>query len=247
MPLRSRSLAFCSALLLVTATAVQAGDAKPLRTLVYAVSFTARNSAEEKTSGFLGGDQGSIKVGSATVKRASNVDDSGTLTVDVVAATLDGALAVDASFAGKTTNQPPVRVAIFSDGRITFDPRYELAPQTTRLLPLLARGFIADRDVSPGSSWQVAAPPPLRGTMTYVVRALRAEQATLSIEGDLALVGPQGYDEHDSGTATYATDRLCPLTYDLTARSRHQTTTEQYVTTSAHLTASLVSDTFAPK
>lgn len=224
-----------------------AAPLKVLRTLVYAVTFTEKNTAEEKTSGFLGGDAGAITAGSATVKRNANVDDSGTLTVNVLAATQDGALAVDAAFAGKATSQPTVRIVISPDGRLGYDPNKPIAPETARILPLLARGLVANRDVSPGSSWTIDAPAPARGTTTYRVSALRDELATLGIDGDLIVPGPQGFQEHDRGTVTYATDRLCPITYDLTARSHHQASTEQYVSTNAHLTATLVSDSFAKK
>ena len=230
-----------------TASDGTAAALKPLRTLVYSVDLTARNSNEEKTSGFLPGDLGAIMAGSATVKRLANVSDSGTLTISVVAATADGGLAVDASFAGKASSQAPIRVAILSDGRLLYDPKTELAPETFRILPLLSRGFVAGRDVSPGSSWTVGAPAPVRGSTTYTVISLQEDQATLSIESDLKLLGPQGYEEHDNGTAKYATDRLCPIMYDIMARLRHQPSSEQYVTTNAHLTATLVSDTFAKK
>ena len=230
-----------------TASDRTAATLKPLRTLVYSVDLTARNSNEENTSGFLVGDLGAITAGSAKVKRFANVSDSGTLNISVVAATPDGGLAVDASFAGKVNSQAPIRVAILSDGRLLYDPNTELAPETFRILPLLSRGFVAGRDVSPGASWTIDAPPPLRGSTTYTVIDVQGDQATLSIEADLKLLGPQGFEEHDRGTAKYATDRLCPITYDIMARLRHQPSSEQYVTTNAHLTATLVSDTFAKK
>jgi hypothetical protein len=220
--------------------------AKPLRTLVYSVQFTATTTNEEHTSGFTG-TGGATPYGNATTKRAANVDDTGMLTANIVAASGDGGLVVDASFAGKTTTQPAVRVAVFPDGHLSYAPGADLSPQAARVLPLLARGLIAERDVSPGSSWTIPAVPPTKGSYTYHVTTMDGDTATFAIDIDTTLPGPKGFDEHGKATAVYDTVRLCPTRYDLVATSRHQPAMDQYVTSNAHLTATLVSDTFAKK
>jgi hypothetical protein len=256
-----RSFLALAALLSLTSTAASPVPTAPktLRTLVYAIAYSAQTRNEELTSGFTGAVTASRNAGasrrpaaategSATVKRTADVNDDGTLTIDVVAATRDGGLVVDAAFAGKATNQPAIRVAIFPDGRLSYDPQQALSAEASRVLPLLARGVIANRDVSPGSSWTAAVPfPGARGTTLYRVVHVEGERAELTIEREMTVSGPRGFTEQDRGSATYATDRLCPLVFELDARSRHQPAPDQYVTESAHLSARLVSDTFAKR
>ncbi len=220
--------------------------AKPLRTLVYTVQFSANTTNEEKSSGF-NANNGSSPYGSGTTRRTSSVDDSGTMTANVIAATKDGGLAIDASFAGKTSSQPAVRVVVYPDGRLSVPPGAQVSPEVTRLLPLLARGLVAERTIAPGSSWAIPATPPVKGAYTFHVTAVEGDAATFAIEVDMSAPGPQGYDEHGKAIARYDTAKLCPLTYDYTGTSRHQPSMDQYVTTTAHLTATLVSDSFAKK
>jgi hypothetical protein len=245
----NRSLAFAAAALVAALVpapaAAQTAPAKPLRTLVYTVQFSARTTNEEQSSGLRPGAASAY--GTATTQRVGNVDDSGTLTAAVVAATADGALVIDASYAGKTESQPPIRVAVFGDGRLSYAPEPPLSPEAARLLPLLARGVVADRDVSPGSWWTVPAAAPARGASTYRVTSAEGDVATFAIDVDVTVPGPRGYEEHGKATARYDTRKLCPTAFDYTATSRHQPSLNQYVTTSAHLVATLVSDTFAPR
>lgn len=246
-----RRLALAAIAVLAAAAAPVAGGAqpppavKPLRTLVYSVQFTESTVNEERSGGF--SRTGVVPYGTATTKRGANVDDTGTLTASIVAASADGGLVVDVAFAGKTTTQPTIRVGLFRDGRLSYAPGAELSPQAARILPLLARGMIAERDVSPGSSWTVPAPPPIKGSYSYRVTTVDGDTATFAIDIETALPGPKGFDENGRATAVYDTARLCPTRYDLIATSRHQPAMDQYVTSNAHLTATLVSDTFAKK
>jgi hypothetical protein len=219
---------------------------KPLRTLVYAVQFSANTTNEEKTSGF-DANNNFTPYGSGMTKRSSSVDDSGTLTANVIAATLDGGLAIDTAFAGKTSSQPPVRIVVYADGRLSVPPSAQVSPEVTRLLPLLARGVVANRTVTPGESWSLPATPPVKGAYTFHVTGVEGDAATFAIDIDMAAPGPQGFDEHGKATATYDTAKLCPLKYDYTGVSRHSPAMDQYVTTTAHLTATLVSDSFAKR
>lgn len=246
----ARSLLIVVALLAGSAPASAADTSQPLRTLVYAISYATKMRNEEHTSGFTGkaGGPAATSVGSAAIERVADVNDDGMLTIGVIAATRDGGLVVDASFAGKATSQPTVRVAIFSDGRLSYDPRTPLSVEAAHVLPLLARGIVAGRDVSPGSTWTSGVPAASgKGSTTYHVTHVEGDRAEFSFDSEMMQPGPQGFSEQDHGTVTYATDRLCPLVFDLDAHSHHQPTADQYVTANAHMTAKLVSDTFAKK
>jgi hypothetical protein len=252
-------LAFAVAVAFAAPLAVSAADApaptKSLRHLVYDVSYSARTTHEVKSSGFNGayggtaapGEGAGASSGMGTASQYMNGDDRGKLTIDVVAATQDGGLVVDTSFAGSTNVQPTTRVALYADGRLSADPAHPLAPAAARLLPLIARGFIADRDVSSGSSWSVPAPAPAKGSTTYRVQSSDGARALIAIDGVWSMPGPTGFDESDHGVTTYATDLVSPVSYDLTARIHRQLSIDQSMTTNAHVTATLVSDSFANK
>jgi hypothetical protein len=252
-------LAFVAAVAFAAPLAASAADApapiKVLRHLVYDVTYSARTTHEVKSSGFNGGYGGgtptegntSVSAGSGGASQFMNGDDRGKLIIDVVAATQDGGLVVDTSFIGGTNPQPTTRVAVFADGRLSYDPAHPLAPETSRLLPLIARGFIAERDVSAGSTWSIPAPAPAKGSTTYKVQSSDGHLARIAIEGLWSVPGPSGFDESDQGVTTYATDVISPMSYDLTARIRRQLGIDQSATTSAHLTAMLVSDSMAKK
>jgi hypothetical protein len=246
------ALAFVAPL---AASAADAPPAKPLRHLVYDVTYSARTTHEVKTSGFNGGfgagtsGDGNVSVaaGGGGASQYMNGDERGNLTIDVIAATQDGGLVVDTAFAGKTNPQPTTRVAVFADGRLSYDPAHPLAPETARMLPLIARGFIAERDVSAGSTWSIPAIAPAKGSTTYKVQSSDGHLARIAIEGLWSVPGPTGFDESDQGVTTYATDVVSPMSYDLTARIRRQLGIDQTATTSAHLTATLVSDSMVKK
>jgi hypothetical protein len=255
-------LAFAAAVAFAAPLAASAADVpapiKPLRQLVYDVTYSARTTHETKSSGFNSGYGGGgagnadatnsgVAAGSGSASQYMNGDDRGKLAIDVIAATPDGGLVVDASFTGTVNVQPKTRVAIFKDGRMSVDPAHPLAPETARVLPLIARGFIADRDVAAGSSWSTPAAAPAKGSTTYRVQSSDGHLARIAIEGVWSMPGATGFDESDQGTTTYATDIVSPVSYDLTARIHRQLGIDQSTTTSAHLTATLVSDTMAKK
>ncbi|MBV8371371.1 MAG: hypothetical protein JO036_20860 [Candidatus Eremiobacteraeota bacterium] len=226
---------------------------KPLRTLVYEVQSSAHTTHEKKTSGFNGaygggpGGAAAMTSGSATAGVGLDGNDSGTLTIDVIAATPDGGLVVDTAYAGQLSSQPKIRVALYPDGRLSADPSKPLGPEALHILPLLARGFVANRDVSPGSSWTMSAPPPAKGSTTYRVSALDGDRATIALEGSISLPGVNGFDETDRGTTTYATDLISPVSYDVSERIHRQLGVDESLTTDTHMTVTLVSDTFAKK
>jgi hypothetical protein len=249
----SVAAAFAAPLAASAADAPAPAPAKSLRHLVYDVSYSAHTTHEVKSSGFNGGYGGAtaegsgVAAGGGTASQYMNGDDRGKLTIDIVAATQDGGLVVDTSFSGSTNVQPVTRVAIYSDGRLSADPAHPLSPEAARLLPLIARGFIANRDVSPGSSWSIPAPAPAKGSTTYRVQSSDGARALIAIEGAWSMPGPTGFDESDNGVTTYATDLVSPVSYDLTARIHRQLAIDQSMTTNAHVTATLVTDSFAKK
>lgn len=232
----------------IPVTAAPDAPVRVLRSLVYDVSYAAHTRHDKKTSGFNGGygsDAAAPGVsGSGTASVAMDGTDSGRLTIDIVAATQDGGLVVDVLYAGKLNNSPKMRVALFPDGRLSADPTKTLGPEALHILPLLARGFMANRTVQLGATWTVQAPPPAKGATTFRVSGLDGPNATIALEGSISVGGVNGFDESDRGTTTYATDLISPLSYDLNSRIRRQVAADETITTDAHLVATLVSDNF---
>jgi hypothetical protein len=250
-----RRLLALSALVVLAApsVALAAPDApvRVLRSLVYDVSYAAHTRHDKKTSGFNGGygsDAAAPGVGgSGTASVAMDGTDSGRLTIDVIAATPDGGLVVDVTYAGKLNNAPKMRVALYPDGKLSADPTKPLGPEALHILPLLARGFMANRTVQVGASWTVPAPPPAKGATTYRVSGVDGPNATIALEGSISVGGVNGFDESNRGTTTYATDLISPLSYDLNSHIRRQIASDETITTDAHLVATLVSDNFYKK
>lgn len=219
---------------LIAAPGVALAAGKPLRALAFDVGYSVASSSERNENGITAGS------GSGG---AFNVDDAGTMRVDVVAVTADGGLVVDTSYAGKVTNQPAVRVAIFPDGRLGFDPAKAPCPQALYVLPMLARKVFADRDLEKGSSWSTKIDAPA-ATTTYRVVDVDTPVATIAVDRTLVAGTSRDYQEHETGTMRYATDLLTPLRMDMFIHSR-RATLERIETADTHLLATLKSDSFA--
>jgi hypothetical protein len=243
----ARIAAFAVVLAVALPIPVHAADAKPLRTLVFSVAYSITSTSEHRISGLGGGsmvspDSANAAAGPTMQSQGFAVDDSGTMVVDVVAATADKGLVVDVSYSGKTTTQPPIRVAILSDGRLGFDPKKPICDQALQVLPLLARGAFSDRELSTGVMWTVPFQPPLTGTKSYRVTGVTGADATFAVSSTVSTKGPQAFDEHSDGTLQYATDIQVPRRWDVQMRAHHFTP-EGGETTDTRLTATLQSDT----
>jgi hypothetical protein len=223
--------------LLVAASGVAAAQqAKPLRTLTYTVAYSAVSTMRSQLVGGREAGSGFEDAGYAN-------DDKGTLRVDVIAATADLGLVVDASFTGEKTKQAPVRIAILGDGRLAFDPKLNVAPELIEFLPMLARGLLGDKEHPAGSTWTAPAPQPLAGTRTFRVSSADDTTENLSITTDAKIGGGQGYDRHEESTLAYRPKLSTPVRYDTRIRLRRNGLNGPE-TTDLHLTAALATDSF---
>ena len=102
---------------------------------VFDVRYAVSSTREQHISGLSYGG------GSSAPTNASGLggDDSGTMKIDVIAATADKGLVVDVSYNGKVTKQPPIRVAILGDGRLGFDPKTPIAIRRCTFTAAVAR------------------------------------------------------------------------------------------------------------
>ncbi len=243
--MRYRTLALILAFFVGSSALAFAADApKPLRTLVYDVQYDWWTTRVERTSGF-SANGNAISEGSGQAKTDMQDSDNGKLTVDVIAATPDYGLVVDAAFAGHKNPQSVLRVAIFPDGRLSFDPSKKLSPEATALLPMLARLLIANRDLSVGGSWSVPATAPATGDATFKVLDMTGTLAKFSIASTLTTTGANGFSQQSDATMTYDTAKSDPIDYDLSVRVRRQVSADIDENDKSHLVAKLASDSFA--
>jgi hypothetical protein len=240
-----RMLAAGAALALAATSSALAQGAKPLRTLTFDVAYSVVSSLTARNNG-LGSGGLDVASGSGFESHGFAQDDKGTVRVDVVAATADGGLVVDASFSGEKVRQPPVRIAILGDGRLAYDPKLVLPPELTELLPMLSRGLLTGHDATVGTAWSATAPEPWTGTRRFRVSAANDTTATFAIDTDFSIKGSQGYEQHDEGSLTYQKTVLAPLRYDTRIRIRRKGLRGDELN-DLHLTATLTSDSFVPK
>jgi hypothetical protein len=117
----------------------------PIRTLQYTVAVTVSQTRETPGAG----NGRTVTVGGYEAK--------GTISVDVLAATLDGGLLVGTTENATGRVVPKMIVTIGGDGRLSYDPKLQpaLSDEEVALLHWLARTFYADRGTDPGTTWVV--------------------------------------------------------------------------------------------
>lgn len=225
-----------------TVRGAAAAASPPLRTLVYDVSLSIVTTTQERTAD---AHRSVVARGSATTEHSTLTTDRGKLTVNVVTASEDGRLIVDATFAGSSPRPATIRVAISKSGELFGEPNTPVNAASAAVLPLLGRGLLDGRDVSPGSTWDVSPPGTSTGTITYRVVHTDRDLADFTITAQVSTRGPAGFDLQTNAKAAYDMVRLCPIHYDITNVLRSEPNPSSYVTATTHIVADLVTDTFA--
>jgi hypothetical protein len=220
----------------------------PLRTLVYRFNYGVSTQVESRSP--VDAQSGMSRLGPPPAPSGPNKDvqslrtiNSGTLRVDVITLRA-GVLVVDEQLDGSERSQPALRVAIFPNGLLTYDPKRQLAPEARLLLPLFSGKFFGDRAIDRGDQWSMPWLAPSKGETHYTVAAIDGDLATIHFEG----AGSQGnVTRQDSATMTYETRQLDPVRYEYTGTDRDASTASSYRIDRIALDAELISDTFANK
>jgi hypothetical protein len=215
---------------------------KTLRTLVYHVVYDFQSTYTQATSGMNG--NGPSAGGSGTQRQDAIDKNEGTLTLNVVAATQDGGLVIDASFDGDKRSWRTVRIAIFPDGRMSYDMSKEVGPEGARVVPFLARGLLSEGEITPGKTWTAPPPKPETGTITYRVDSVEDPIAKMHVISDVHVAGAGAVDETTDTSLVYDAKRLCPTSVDLRATDRKTMEMNGNETTKIHIFATQTSDTF---
>jgi hypothetical protein len=221
------------------AQAQPSAGAAPLRHLSYEISFVATTRIEEVSTGANPGLDPGAHDSINTIREGA-----GRLEVDVIAATNDRGLVVDALVAGPERKADRTRFAIGADGKLFYDPKNNVLEEEVRLLPLLSQGRF-DRALEIGEIWHVPIRDP-NASGEEVVRILKYDgnRASAEITGSVDVRGPNAYSETSRLLTDYDVHLVTPVTADLDVHTRRTTGLGQttYIDTQLHL--KLVGDTF---
>ncbi|HTJ27234.1 MAG TPA: hypothetical protein VMA36_13825 [Candidatus Limnocylindria bacterium] len=177
-------------------------SAAPIRTLQYTVAVTVSQTRESAGNG------------NGRTLTAGGYEAKGTISVDVLAATLDGGLLVDTTENAAGRMEPKTIVSIGGDGRLSYDAKQQapLSDEQTALLRWLARTFYADRSTDPGTAWSVDLNSgPNKGVERY--RVISNADGKVDLEYRLEANGstPSTYTLTRSGTIVYDTKLTVPV------------------------------------
>lgn len=170
---------------------------------------------------------------------------SGRLDVDVVAATRDAGLVVDVRLSGTTRSLGKTRIAIFSDGALSYSPSVDLPPEIRHVLPLLGREVVTGHAV--GESWRM----PLRGRDVSGDNAFRIvsdagpERVNVEMITNMRISGPMFYDESSRTTAVYSARLTNPISLAYTGLLHQREGSQALQTIDLSVDATLVEDSFA--
>jgi hypothetical protein len=145
--------------------------------------------------------------GSGRTVTVGGYEAKGTISVDVLAATLDGGLLVGT--AENTTGRviPKMIVSIGGDGRLSYDPKLQptLSDEEAALLHWLARTFYADRGTDPGTTWVV-------DLSTGQAKSVERYRVISNTDGKVNL--EYRLDANGNTPATYTLTRFGNVVYD---------------------------------
>ena len=234
--------ALALAAVLAQAQAAPVPPAIPLRTLIYATEYDVVSRRERLNSPVANATQPRATAAPAGYARPPSAI-AGRLRIDLIAVEPDG-IVFDTSLSGGRV-QPTIRVGVTNDGLLRYDAAGgNLSPEVRRLMPLMARGLLADRHVESGVTWRVPEDPPMQGESRTTVVHANAEIADLRIDRDRSDL--HGYDDHAVITVVYARRLLDPRSFTYEARIRRPAGLDAVETTRVKYTAELVSDSVSP-
>ncbi len=221
---RPTVIAFAAALL--AATPVSADDLPTLPSLRHIVfdfvlSATQLTEAYDSGEGIDSPSNGNSGTAAQNGKYVAGNRRSGSVVIDVVAATGDGGLVADVREIGEGQRTAAVRCAVARDGSVTFDPRGSVNDEAQLALRYLARGFFAPSKLEPGGAWSIDRHESgFRERMTYRIEALRDEvHVSIGFDGTRSVSGARFLESTEHGTIQYDRTLLVPLSIVVKTRT----------------------------
>ena len=199
-------------------------DAKPIRTVVYDVSYSRR---EELTIGHFGGGAPMTSTDSAVSGpvgpggQVTNTSDVGTITVDVYAVMKGTVVAVITEHWNGKSAPNVFKGAVNADGSLIGYPP-EMNAVARALLPAFGTHFSPEGvDLSSvGTTWRsIATPPEYDMETTFSVKRIDGEVVTLNETLTARSKSPHAPDTTETGTIAYKPKILAPISGDLHMRA----------------------------
>jgi hypothetical protein len=189
-------------------------DAKPLRTVVYKVSYSRREELTIQHYG--GGSAGASNPGG----QVTNTGDTGTITIDVYNVVNNVVVAVVTEHWNSKSSPGVYKGGITADGSLVGYPP-EISACTRALLPLFGAQFSAGTDLSQvGAQWSVnTSPPDYVITTKWLVKNVNGALVTLSETQRAKAKTPNAMDTVITGSVDYKPHVLVPLVGNLLERA----------------------------
>jgi hypothetical protein len=232
-----RSAAILVPAVLASVAAVARGDTPPLRHLVYSFTF------ESKQQGTVPNDPGSTGARTYT----GNVDDTGTITVDVLREAPDRGLVVVVSEQGdRTRGGEATTCAVYGNTNVACDPSKKVNREEYTLLRFLGANFLDPARLEGKQQWTVSN----KSAGDSMSAAYRVDKS----DGDVMAIGESRHVEDTSQGVTtfdaetkfeYVASRLLPTTIDEYATEQRHAGVNGIYTTVYQTTLKLVSDSMA--
>jgi hypothetical protein len=186
--------------------AVARADAPPLRHLVYSFSY------EQRQEGSVTSEPGST--GNRTY--TGNLDDKGTMTVDVLREAPDRGLVVVASEQGEYTRRAsPAICAVYGNTTVVCDPSKAMNPEELTLLRFLGANFYDPNLVDAKHHWSIAQSK--GGTTVTADYVIESDDGGVMKIGETRRVESTAQGSITVNTQTtidYNADRLLPTAID---------------------------------
>jgi hypothetical protein len=234
-----RRIVVLAAVAFLSAVGAARAETAPLRHLVYSFSF------EEKQNGTVSNDPGTS--GAPTYE--GNLDDTGTITVDVLREAPDRGLVVIVSEQGEhTRSAEPATCAVYGNTNVACDPSKKVNREEFTLLRFLGANFVDPKQIDSKQHWSVSDKKTgLTMTADYTID--KSDGDTMAIAENRHVEDTsQGTTTFDADTKlSYVDSRLLPVSIDEYATERRHAGVNGIYTTVYQTTLSLVSDSMAKK
>ncbi|MBV8152333.1 MAG: hypothetical protein JOY59_12310 [Candidatus Eremiobacteraeota bacterium] len=249
-------IAFAGLLFACALPCVAAGENASLpvlRHLVFDIRSSSTLRQDRRRSGLSYLDPGTQQMVNPTGGNYDTISVSsrnlGQLIVDVIAATQDGGLVVDATLDGDTTKMGKTRIAIFPDGRLSYNPSLDLPPEVLRVLPLLGRRVVTGHDV--GDTWTVPLPGKnVKGENDFrITGEAPGDNLNVELQTSMQVSGYPHVDESSRTTSVYSPRLTVPMKVSFTGLIHKEDSGASQSLQTINLTvdATLVQDSFAKK
>jgi hypothetical protein len=201
-----------AAVSVAASNAANAAPGRPLREVVYRVSFSRRTN---ETHEFFHGDHPDQYKSSISLAA-----DSGTITVDVMQVAGDALGLKVTELWNTVTGGRPVSYtgSVAPDGSVNFGPS-TLSDVAREILPLFAPQFAQDKTLEQGAAWNVNFDRSnIHATTRYTVSSIDGDLVTLAKAEDVKVIGARGGNYTERGTIRFKPSLLVAVSGDLEKR-----------------------------